>query len=281
MSVPPGFSRLDPVRCAFCGNARRLTVEHVLPQHWRHEFPDVSSTGWRRYDQGDGITEKEIPGTRYERGVKHFCKPCNSGWMQEMDMAAKPIMLELAHGRSRSIQSSEIGPIAAFATKVSLLRAMLDGAGAQPAAELYAQFYETRQPLTDGAVQVAACSNPQESSSTYVTAYSRSDSKQGQTASVGALHVVTYSIGAFAFQVALCPDGGTEFDQQRRELALDLLRASREFTGGKFVQLHDEDVPLSLLTDDELRTAREPLALRGLLPLVGDPPLPNDRPRIS
>lgn len=267
-----GASRLDKRRCAFCEGPGPLTREHVLPQHWREEFPDWAHGSFLRVDALGGKQAREVPGTRYDQTVRRFCGPCNGGWMQELDMAAKPLVLALANGSTDVIRRPEIATLTSWATKIGLVRAMTDGPDHEPAAELFRQFYANRKQFAPGAVQVATNRGRPVASATE-RSWAARDRTTGESTVIGTIsHIVTYSIGYFAFQVAICPSSESGPQGSWRRDALASLAAARAATQQKFIPVLARDVRLGEpLTDKELMLAREPGFLRGELPYVGNP----------
>jgi hypothetical protein len=78
--------------CRFCGATnRQITKEHVWPDWLRDYLPPVSELGdIERYSPG--TKRQRLPQPFLRTTVRAFCDGCNSGWMADIEAAAKPIV---------------------------------------------------------------------------------------------------------------------------------------------------------------------------------------------
>lgn len=254
-----------------CGSDAPLTKEHVMPDHWRREFPDTD--GGSTYRARDGIegrdVERDVPGSRYNALVRAVCGPCNHGWMQRIDMDAKPMLLELAWGRSTRIAQSDAALFARWATKTALMRALTDAESLRPTRSLFNRFHRDRSSFGERAVQIGHADNtPDIDSNTSKAVGARTEDGQ-VVASASVANVITYTLGTFFFQVALFdPDLelGTAATRQ-------MMTAARLAVPGAIVPLRedrDNALPARKLTAEELQRVREPLNLLGQKSFVGN-----------
>lgn len=90
----------DP--CFFCGadlSEAGRAREHVLPQ-WLLRHYDVENVvvepSWTHARDGSLRDQRSHPLKAMVLG--HVCRRCNSGWMSQLEVAARPTLLELAAG---------------------------------------------------------------------------------------------------------------------------------------------------------------------------------------
>jgi hypothetical protein len=78
--------------CRFCGATnRQITKEHIWPDWLRDYLPPVSELGdIERYSPG--TKRQRLPQPFLRTTVRAFCDGCNSGWMADIEAAAKPIV---------------------------------------------------------------------------------------------------------------------------------------------------------------------------------------------
>jgi hypothetical protein len=263
--------------CVFCGEAGKLTKEHVLPRHWQDDglFPDVSETTFRRMSGMDGgVVDRTVYGTRFESKVKKVCGVCNSTWMNQMDLDIEPLLLELAWGRLSEIPVDRSSAFAAWATKIALMRSLMDQSALQSAdPDLFRRYFHARTVFDPRAVQVGSAYHDLAiDSNTSKNLYSR-DRATGEISVVATSNVVTYTIGSLFFQVALFDPA----ELRMQEEALRMLRAAREFIPEKIASLRfGQSTPLGEpLTPPELMIVREPLHILREMDFVGNTGVTN------
>lgn len=138
--------------------------------------------------------------------------------MQELDLAVKPYVFAIAMDKAIELDQSAALLFQTWATKVGLLRSLLDRSAAQQAkSTLFHRFYADRRPFDDRFVQLASCEpRPLDNNSSWTTG------------NASAANVVTYSLGHLFFQVGLCdPDTGW------RATTLAMLAAPRVAASGR------------------------------------------------
>jgi hypothetical protein len=110
--------------------------------------------------RNDAPTEKWWQKHEADLVVKCVCETCNSGWMNDIDQAAKPFATQMALGHD-TVLGTVAGhvAVATWMTKVAL---MFDQAQARPLVEPedHHRFYATRRPLPASIVWLARALPP-------------------------------------------------------------------------------------------------------------------------
>jgi hypothetical protein len=97
------YPRLVPNACRFCGStAHKIDNEHVWPD-WLADFlPEIRGTGYsERWSSAAG--RERWPEAPLKATVRTFCKDCNSGWMSQVENAAKSIVGPMVIGKHTQI----------------------------------------------------------------------------------------------------------------------------------------------------------------------------------
>jgi hypothetical protein len=92
-----------PNACRFCGStAHKIDNEHVWPD-WLADFlPEIRGTGYsERWSSAAG--RERWPEAPLKATVRTFCKDCNSGWMSQVENAAKSIVGPMVIGKHTQI----------------------------------------------------------------------------------------------------------------------------------------------------------------------------------
>jgi hypothetical protein len=78
-----------------------VTAEHVWPQWIAKYLPDTKLPHLVVVEQEGQDSAVELRGDRppFTTEVKCVCKPCNEGWMHELETTAKPILAPLIQGK--------------------------------------------------------------------------------------------------------------------------------------------------------------------------------------
>src|SRR5689334_2998942 len=111
-------SKSSPGRgCIFCGG-RPLSKEHVWPQWIRKVQGDRGMAHYRREIAGDMTAWRDVD---YNLQVKAVCKPCNHGWMSDLETAVQPILSSLIVGNGRNLYRDGQRILATWATKTAMM----------------------------------------------------------------------------------------------------------------------------------------------------------------
>lgn len=133
----------DSRRCVFCG-VHKVSREHVWPD-W------IGKVMQERL--GESTWTIQRPGNQprvtvaFDATVKRACKPCNEGWMSDLEGKAKPILVPMMFAESQriplSVEQQRI--LAAWVLKTALVSDFyLPEQAYWP--ELYSQFYAEKAP---------------------------------------------------------------------------------------------------------------------------------------
>ena len=168
--MPSGSERNGPKACVFCGGERKLTREHVIPSWLGTVLVDVRPpTG--RSPGGKLITHRFNPGPESDAAgrewssdvvdlvVKSVCGECNSGWLHDLETAARPIVTELVAGHSAVLSTELQRTIATWSYKTVLLMQLVRPDAAIPPHRLR-EFYELGRPPAGARVSLCRTSGP-------------------------------------------------------------------------------------------------------------------------
>jgi hypothetical protein len=113
--------------CVFCGEPlgpdRPRSNEHAAPK-WCGDL--VPSRGAARHTLTvltEGRRETVDQGFRnpFVTTLNELCKPCNEGWMHELETSAQPILSPLIQGRARRLRFWRQTLAATWACKTAML----------------------------------------------------------------------------------------------------------------------------------------------------------------
>lgn len=140
--------------CAFCGEDRKLTKEHVWPE-WLIEMlpdPDPDGRNVRKLMTGSpaGYEERErdegqssVPSV-----VQIVCeRHCNNGWMSRLETNAKAIMEPLIFGRRTELRLKEQRLLAFWALKTTMVLEYTDHTTRMATTEQRRALYDGREAL--------------------------------------------------------------------------------------------------------------------------------------
>ena len=153
------------VPCLFC--QRKFTESPSKYERTReHVFGDWT-TPYLKSPIGPG-TQVRWKATRAEQSqdsysaypaqqaVQGVCKDCNSGWLSEIQTAAKPFLLPALRGaKRRSFGDDAQRALGIWAFRAALLAGVKAGAAAIPSSRLH-DFYEQRRPPGSTRIWLAA-----------------------------------------------------------------------------------------------------------------------------
>lgn len=243
--------------CTFCGQSGvKLTKEHVYPQHWKLLFPAATGNDVvHRLGRNGYETQPGAP-NRFENTVREFCAQCNGGWMRQIDEAAKPFLIPLAHGERSSLSEEESNALQIWATKTALVRSLQDRSAAlQSSAARFHDFYRDRTPFGPLVVQAAACELSHLDGNSSLTLPGSTEAVCG---------VFTFAIEQLFVQVAIFDPEDTEYGPESRRM----LAAARDYSEGR-IKLVRADSPFEFgekLTQTHVARARDLHALAGNAP---------------
>src|SRR5258708_31591639 len=101
-----------PDTCVFCGLARKMTSEHVWGE-WTKGYVERTAN---KHNHANVFvprpSEPEPPKVRIRAGdhldaqVRIVCSECNSGWLSQIQNAAKPLLIPLFEGSSCTLNQN-------------------------------------------------------------------------------------------------------------------------------------------------------------------------------
>lgn len=152
-------------RCVFCGGTP-LTREHVIPQWLTDVLPEQER--FRGQDQqivlsppGAARSLILLPHRRMREPfnavtVKAVCRTCNSGWMNDIEVQARPYLTRLIDGQCLELNRVEITALATWVFKTALMAQLTSVEGIAALGAIYHAFYATRTPPENCVVWIAA-----------------------------------------------------------------------------------------------------------------------------
>lgn len=91
-------------KCIFCDFVGKLTHEHIRPDWLKGYLPktkvnyEAGNVIVNRHGMPDKVASKTVGGDPLSRRVKCVCEECNTGWMKDLQDAAKPIVVPMLTG---------------------------------------------------------------------------------------------------------------------------------------------------------------------------------------
>lgn len=116
-------------KCIFCGADEKLTREHFFGEWLKDEFPNDAKTThtfgkveWPKHliTRSPKINDTKRTGNTRSRYVRVVCKSCNSGWMSQLETAARPIITSLMNRSFRALGPKEQSILATWAAKICM-----------------------------------------------------------------------------------------------------------------------------------------------------------------
>lgn len=182
----------------FCGQTGSLSTEHVVPK-------------WVRKALRIGEPVREFRGTSYAGAAEtlavvfhEVCVSCNTGWMEALETAARPVLepllLGAAPGSSRMLDPDQQAILASWGVKTALLLALARFRGQDhgwiPASTLQwlYQHHDSRMPPPGSRAWMGGLSTSDVPASVQTACLYDADGDP-------AAQCVTFSVGCVVFQV--------------------------------------------------------------------------------
>jgi hypothetical protein len=106
--------------CVFCGNVGKLHAEHAWPRWIRHELPELAAKKGKRF-RGSTASLYEIDQAAFGVKVKCTCETCQTGWMEDLESIARPLLRNMLKGRNRSLRPVGQRIVATWVFKTTLM----------------------------------------------------------------------------------------------------------------------------------------------------------------
>src|SRR5262245_58012723 len=101
--------------CAFCGSSdRKILGEHVWPNWIRNALHQPPR---RVAFHRAGRTPIEWPTADMGVRLNDICRPCNSGWMERIESATRPILTPAIQGTGVELGAEDVRRLAVWSLK--------------------------------------------------------------------------------------------------------------------------------------------------------------------
>jgi hypothetical protein len=147
--------------CIWCGKGP-LTDEHLWPK-WLRKRGIVSA------DPLEHLSGQDAPAEKWERNWRApdatrtaaiVCEPCNTGWMNDLEAAAAPILEPMMRGEARTLDVAEQDIVALWAAKMTMVWEATHPHVRAVSDEDYEHVFRWRTPPTGWRVWLAAYAPP-------------------------------------------------------------------------------------------------------------------------
>ena len=166
--------------CLFCG-AKPVGNEHVFPQ-WFSEWLKTDR-GAKRFHMDTSDWGKRTAHI-FDLKSRWFCYDCNSGWMNQMEAPAKPLLKAMAFDTTpRTLTVDDQAELARWAFKTMLTLLRTRPRGERPPPEMYEAFRLTETPLS--VVWIGWAETPSRQAAQYSI-------RAGQRLGVGAIETTNF-----------------------------------------------------------------------------------------
>jgi len=149
--------------CHFCGSTdRKMTKEHVFGE-WIGGVIETRRSQRLRVDTYDVASQditstayRETPEALHEIEVRAMCDPCNTVWGSQLEARAGQVLPRMIAGESFVATATEARDLAVWATKVAVMRDLLNPREARQIPDHVARrLRATNEPPRDGVSIVA------------------------------------------------------------------------------------------------------------------------------
>jgi hypothetical protein len=138
--------------CVFCQAIdQKISNEHVWPK-WLRRFielgtgPPIGHSRIHATSSGETLSEDRWSAIPIDWQVKAPCKPCNEGWMEDLESETRPVLVPMLEDRAVILDASDQDILAKWATLRTLMAQHGHPPGKQAIpAESYHRFYRSRE----------------------------------------------------------------------------------------------------------------------------------------
>lgn len=110
--------------CAFCGDERTLTREHVFPD-WLNDIGLSRERAFHRAGYPNQLARDLGLREPFQQTVRALCAPCNNGWVADLDGLAQHCLAPFILDRPGLIDADAAGGLTAWVQKIMLITAVL------------------------------------------------------------------------------------------------------------------------------------------------------------
>lgn len=135
----------------FCAGTP-VTREHLWPD-WLRRETQIREPFERRIEQEtDGVETRDdaFMEPPFNGVVKAVCAVCNNGWMSDVEMNAKPILLDLVYGKGRTLDRDDQHRLATWAAMKACVFDALHPDGLGVPIEHRRRLYTYKKPVATG-----------------------------------------------------------------------------------------------------------------------------------
>lgn len=101
---------MKPKECIFCGG-KPLTKEHIWPRWLRpyivRDQKHYYSSRQIVHEARSESARKKWGGDPRDRTVRIVCRACNGGWMSQLQIRAKPLIMQLINGATKQLSTQD------------------------------------------------------------------------------------------------------------------------------------------------------------------------------
>ena len=124
--------------CIFCGRAP-VTREHIF----RKKLAEYVDNPRERVSRpGEDPDRSPLV---FERTVRRVCGACNNGWMNDLENAVEPVLINLIQARETVLKTADAMLLAKWAVKTAIIRSFMDNDRSLSATET-SYLYEHQKP---------------------------------------------------------------------------------------------------------------------------------------
>lgn len=223
------------VPCLFCGSVTNTpSMEHIFHEAFGRAIPHSATTA--RIDYVHDVPGEEIinmPVSMFGQKVRGACKECNQSWMNSWDTDVQQLVIGLANARASEITADQVAPFARWATKVALMRTVVNrGTGGVADSQIFRDLFSTglppvpttvrvglttqvaREGGSNGFLQIATVDTPAEAE-----AVMQNDADPRRKR----INVVSWGMGSLYVHVTLAPAIGAQRHVRRVQRSVDAI----------------------------------------------------------
>src|SRR5260370_1115525 len=141
--------------CMFCGG-RPLSREHLIPRWMTQFLPEQErergQTRIRVFRPGSerqrelSLPTRTIAERFGDQPVRVVCRPCNHGWMNVVEIEARPGLTAMVTGKAAALSATECRALAVWGTKTVMIHEATDPDTAGYHRPEHLWLFENREP---------------------------------------------------------------------------------------------------------------------------------------
>lgn len=138
--------------CVFCGEpfgpSRQRSHEHAVPKWCAELLADRGAAYHTLIAQTEAGVKTVDQGLRnpFTTTLNEVCKPCNEGWMHELEQSSESLLSHLIQGDSRRLRFWRQALVATWACKTAMVWECLAGEHRATPIERLRELHRTQRP---------------------------------------------------------------------------------------------------------------------------------------